>query len=71
MVKFLKTFADYEEALKSNKKVMIDFTASWCGPCKMIGPIFEKFSEDPAYKDIAFVKIDVDENAEAAEKCGI
>merc|ERR1712224_915399 len=64
MPTYLKTKAEYEEALK-NEKVVIDFTATWCGPCKTIAPVFEKFASE--YEDIFFYKIDVDENEEVAE----
>ena len=49
--------------------VVIDFTATWCGPCKMISPVYEKMAEE--FPAVVFTKIDVDANAEAAETCGI
>lgn len=60
--------AEWDEALK-NKKIAVDFTASWCGPCKRIGPIFVEFAKD--FPDILFFKVDVDDNAEVAELVGI
>lgn len=64
------TDATLEEVLQTNKLVVIDFWASWCGPCKMIGPIIEEVSEE--YKDKVVVgKVDVDNNDEAATKYGI
>merc|ERR1712212_1058984 len=68
MVAHLDTKADYDEALK-NAKVVIDFTATWCGPCKRIGPVFEKLAEE--YPDIKFFKVDVDKNGEVSELEGI
>lgn len=47
----------------------MDFTASWCGPCKMIAPFFAQFSEQ--YTNVEFVKIDVDELDEVAAECDI
>lgn len=50
-----------EEVLKSDKLVLVDFYASWCGPCKMIAPIIEEISNELKDK-IKVGKIDVDEN---------
>jgi thioredoxin 1 len=44
-------------------QVIVDFTATWCGPCKMIGPIFEKLAAGNADSGILFIKVDVDANA--------
>jgi thioredoxin len=49
--------------------VVIDFTATWCGPCKMIAPVYEKMAEE--FPGVVFTKIDVDANSEAAEQCGV
>lgn len=56
----------------SDKPVVCDFWASWCGPCRMLGPIFEEVASEYADK-ATFVKVDVDEDssAEAAKKYGI
>src|SRR5574344_2209101 len=64
------TDATLEEVLATDKLVIIDFWAEWCGPCKMIGPIIEQIGEE--YKDKVVVgKVDVDDNDEAAAKYGI
>ena len=56
-----------EEVLKSEKPVLVDFWASWCGPCKMIAPIFEELAEE--YKDeVKIGKVNVDEQASLAAK---
>lgn len=54
------------DILKHSGIVFVDFYADWCGPCKMTAPIIEELSQDPAYKDIRFVKINVDENQDLA-----
>ncbi len=56
----------------SDKPVVCDFWANWCGPCRMLGPIFEEVASEYADK-ATFVKVDVDEDssAEAAKKYGI
>ncbi len=63
--------SNFEEiVLKSDKPVIVDFWAEWCGPCRMIGPIVEELSED--YKDQAVcTKLDVDSNPAVASKYGI
>ncbi|HHV84879.1 MAG TPA: thioredoxin [Petrimonas sp.] len=64
------TDATLNEVLTTDKLVVIDFWAEWCGPCKMIGPIIEQLGEE--YKDRVVVgKIDVDNNDEATSKYGI
>lgn len=50
------------------KLVVVDFTASWCGPCKMIAPAYDAMSAQKEFSDVIFLKVDVDEVAELAEK---
>ena len=64
------TDATLETVLDTDKLVVIDFWAEWCGPCKMIGPIIEEIGEE--YKDKVVVgKLDVDNNDETTAKYGI
>ncbi|KAI9491297.1 thioredoxin [Zychaea mexicana] len=53
-----KSLAEFQELIKGDKLVIVDFWATWCGPCKMIAPRFEKFSKE--YTDAIFAKVDVD-----------
>ncbi|EEH60844.1 uncharacterized protein MICPUCDRAFT_50406 [Micromonas pusilla CCMP1545] len=50
-------------------QVLVDFTASWCGPCKMIAPFFEELAAK--YPGVVFVKVDVDDLDDVAAECGI
>ena len=52
-----------EEVLKSDKPVLLDCYANWCGPCKMMAPVLEKLSE--TYDQVKFCKLDVDEDMDA------
>lgn len=58
------------EVLKSDKPVLIDFWATWCGPCRTIGPIVEELAEE-YYGKVKFGKLDVDNNQVTAIKYGV
>lgn len=57
------------EVLDSEKPVLLDFWASWCGPCRMVGPIVDEIAEERS--DIKVGKVNVDEQQELAAKFGV
>ncbi|BAO41368.1 Thioredoxin [Kluyveromyces marxianus] len=66
MVAQVSSAADFEKALSDDKLVVVDFFATWCGPCKMIAPMIEKFATEYAGK-ATFYKVDVDEVPDVAK----
>lgn len=64
------TDSTFDELLQSNKPLVVDFWAEWCGPCKMIGPIVEELAEEFEGK-VTIGKMDVDENNEITTRYGI
>ena len=57
------------EVLKSDKPVLVDFWATWCGPCRMLGPVVSGIAE--SHDEIKVGKVDVDENGDLAAEYGI
>ena len=55
---------NFDELIKD--KVVVDFFATWCGPCKMLGPVFEELSTE--INNIKFVKVDIDEHEDLCRK---
>lgn len=58
MIKIVKTVEEFNEEISSGK-VVVDFFASWCGPCRMLGPILDSVSEE--IDNVKFIKVDIDE----------
>ena len=69
MVKAI-TDATFEAETKEGL-VLVDFWATWCGPCRMQAPILEKISEELSEDELKILKMDVDENPETARAFGI
>lgn len=64
------TDANFNETINSDKPVLVDFWAEWCGPCKMIGPAVEELANDYEGKAVV-AKLNVDENPETTAKFGV
>ena len=64
----IKTVSDFDNLVKSSKGklIVIDFSASWCGPCKMIAPAYEELSSE--YTESVFCKVDVDDVSDIAQR---
>lgn len=64
------TDSTFDEAIKSDKPVLVDFWAEWCGPCKMIGPAVEELANDYDGKAVV-AKLNVDENPQVTARFGV
>lgn len=60
---------NFDEALKSEKTVLLDFYASWCGPCRMLSPVVDKIADE--HPEIFVGKINVDEETDLAMQFGV
>jgi thioredoxin 1 len=70
LIKHVSDSSFEQDVLKSDKPVLVDYWAEWCGPCKMIAPILDEVSA--SYKDkLQIAKMNVDENREVPAKFGI
>lgn len=65
------TDAEFEnQVIKSDKPILVDYWAEWCGPCKMIAPVLEEVAEELSDK-VLIGKLNVDENSQTPPKYGI
>ncbi|KAH9958977.1 thioredoxin [Russula dissimulans] len=67
-VRPIHSFDDFQSIINSGKVVVIDFWATWCGPCRIISPVFDKLANNPAFESIGIYKVDVDEQVEISEE---
>lgn len=64
------TDSNFDQIVNSDKPVLVDFWAEWCGPCKMIGPVVEELANDYDGKAVV-AKLNVDENPQTTAKFGV
>lgn len=69
MIKHLEKAEDFEKILAEDKNVLVDFNATWCGPCRIMGREMEEMEEE--FKDVTFLKVDTDEFPKIAQKYGV
>ncbi|MCD4704879.1 thioredoxin [bacterium] len=62
---------NFDNFLKENENVVVDFFAEWCGPCKMLGPIMDELSEEYKDQNIKIVKVDVDQAKSLAQRFNV
>ncbi|MBR2507460.1 MAG: thioredoxin [Bacilli bacterium] len=67
-MKIIKSVEEFEQTIETGK-VLVDFFATWCGPCRMLTPVLEELSEE--VNDVAIIKVDVDELPELARRYAI
>ncbi|CAI7567351.1 unnamed protein product [Penicillium discolor] len=67
----INSYNEFNQIINSGKPVVIDFWATWCGPCRAISPIFEKMSELAEFNNVEFYKVDADEQEQISQEVGI
>lgn len=60
---------NFDETISANKVVLVDFWATWCGPCRMLAPVLDQVAAE--VPDVCIAKVDVDENQELAQRFNV
>lgn len=63
--------AGFDKALETGGLIMVDFWATWCGPCQRLGPVIEQLAEEYEGQNVVIGKVDVDEEPELARRFGV
>ncbi|KAK0483816.1 putative thioredoxin [Armillaria novae-zelandiae] len=67
----ITSLEEFRKIIGGPNPVVIDFWATWCGPCRMIGPVFEKLSNTPEYASVDFYTVDADEQPDIMDELQI
>ncbi|WWD17997.1 thioredoxin [Kwoniella shandongensis] len=69
MVKAIESYDEFKTLISGSEPVVVDYWATWCGPCKMISPHFAKL--EAKFPGVKFAKVDIEEQEEIAKEAGI
>ncbi|KAB8272279.1 thioredoxin-like protein [Aspergillus minisclerotigenes] len=70
-VEAINSYQQFQELITGDKPVLVDFWATWCGPCRAISPVFEEMSNAEGLDNVGFYKVDVDAQEQVAQEVGI
>ena len=62
---------NFDDFIKNNQNVVVDFSAEWCGPCRILGPIIDEIAEEYKDQDVKIVKVNIEESPELAKKFNV